>query len=130
MSELTLELTGGAQFRPGETIRCVAGWRLDEPAEALELRLFWYTAGKGDQDVGVVETERIDGPALEGTRDLSFEAPRSPHSFSGSLITLTWALELVALPSDETARQDLVISPSGREIRLGPAEAPGDGESS
>lgn len=125
MSELTIELVGRAeftpgQFRPGEQIRCVAGWQLDEPAEALEARLFWYTAGKGDQDVGVVETERIEAPSLEGSREFSFKAPRSPYSFSGTLITLTWALELVALPREEMARQELVISPSGREIRLGP----------
>ena len=120
MSELRLDVDGGTQFRPGEQIDCVANWHLDAPAEALEVRLFWYTAGKGDQDVGVVATERIDGPGLEGKRELNFKAPRSPYSFSGTLITLTWALELVALPSEETARQELVISPSGREIRLAP----------
>jgi hypothetical protein len=123
MSRLTLELADGTtEFRPGEPIRGQARWQLDEPQEAIEVRLFWYTEGKGERDVGGLETERAEGPGLEGSRGFNFEAPRAPHSFSGRLITLLWAVELVALPSGEAERVDIVVAPTGKEIRLAPAD--------
>lgn len=125
MSQLTLELNDGrTQYRPGEAIRGTANWYLDESAEALEVRIFWYTQGKGDRDVGGMETERIDSPGIEGSHEFAFTAPSAPHSFSGTLISLIWALELVVLPEGDAARQEIVVSPTGEEIRLVPVETP------
>ena len=45
-------------FRPGETVEGVAGWRLDKPPKMVELRLFWFTRGKGTEDVGGVNQMR------------------------------------------------------------------------
>ncbi len=97
-------------------------WSLVEAPEALEVRLFWFTQGKGDQDVGVVETTALDGAGREGSRDFSFTAPAAPLSFSGKLISLLWAVELVALPKGDAGRQELVISWTGREILIGSEE--------
>ena len=53
---------GGTWFKPGEMIAVNAEWYLDGPAEAIEVRLFWYTEGTGTQDVGVVQTQRVEDP--------------------------------------------------------------------
>ena len=124
MSRLTVEIEDGrTAFSPGETIRGTASWQLDQAPEEIEVRLFWYTQGKGDQDVGGVKTERVPAPGSEGSQEFAFAAPRGPHSFSGKLISVVWAVELVALPSRDAARQDLVIAPGGREIRIATAES-------
>jgi len=105
-------------FLPGETISGRTVWDVDEDAEAVELRLFWHTAGKGTEDVVIVRELRVDAPESRGERRFSFELPLGPYSFSGSLITLAWALELVALPGGELDRIDLVVAPTPVEIRL------------
>jgi len=109
---LTIEIRdSGTWFKPGETIEGTASWHLDEEAEAVEVRLFWFTQGKGARDVEVVTTRHMARPELSGTRSFEFDVPRGPYSFSGKLITLAWAVELVVLPGGETERRDLTIGP-------------------
>jgi hypothetical protein len=84
----------------------------------VELRLIWYTEGKGDQDIGVVESEPFATPAAEDRRGFSFRLPDGPYSFSGKLISLVWALEVVAEPGSRAQRLRLVVSPSKREIHI------------
>lgn len=114
---------GRTAYRPGERLEGTLSWSLDAPAKAIELRLFWYTSGKGDRDVAVVDRLRLaNPPSSESRRPFRFQLPAEPWSFSGSLITLAWALEAVVLPSNESALLDLVVSPTGEEIRLGRVE--------
>jgi hypothetical protein len=109
---------GGTWFKPGEIIEGRASWYIAEEIETIEVRLFWYTSGKGTQDVGIVRTLRTDSPETSGSRDFSIRVPDMPYSFSGRLITLSWAIELVALPSGETERLDLQIGPQPVEVDL------------
>jgi hypothetical protein len=53
-----------------------------------------------------------------GEQRVSLRAPSGPYSFSGRLISLLWALEAVAEPGGEVARREIVLSPSGEEVRL------------
>jgi len=39
-------------------------------------------------------------------------------SFSGKLISLVWALELVVLPKGASTRQEIKIGPGAKEVRL------------
>ena len=110
---------GGTWFKPGELVEGRADWQLDEEVDAVEVRLFWYTTGKGSQDVGIVRTLRVGRPDNSGHRDFSMRVPEGPYSFSGKLITLSWAIELVALPGGETERLDIRIGPTPVEVRLG-----------
>lgn len=105
-------------FRPGETVEGVAGWRLDKPPTSVELRLFWFTRGKGTEDVAVLNRHRFDAPQLEEGRRFSFVLPAEPYSFSGQLISLIWALELVVEPGERSTRVELVMSPTTEEILL------------
>lgn len=110
-------------FAPGGELHGRASWALAGTATALEIRLFWYTAGKGTVEVGVVAVRRLEKPAAEGASDFAFRLPALPFSFSGKLITLTWAVEFVVLPGDRAARAEFVLSPHGHELVL-PATAP------
>jgi hypothetical protein len=105
-------------FLPGETVSGRMVWDIDDKLEAVELRLFWHTGGKGTEDVEIVRELRVNAPESRGERRYSFELPLEPYSFSGSLITLAWALELVALPGGELDRSELVVAPTPVEIRL------------
>lgn len=119
MDSLQVETQSGASaFLPGEIVEGVAAWQLDRPAETMELRLFWYTQGKGDQDLQVVETVRFPNPELQDRRGFRVRLPAGPYSFSGKLISLLWALEVVAEPGSRAGRLSLVVSPTRREILL------------
>jgi hypothetical protein len=116
---LTLDTSDGRTwFKPGELIEGRASWYLEEEVDAIEVRLFWYTSGKGSQDVGVVRVLRTEGPETSGSRDFSIRVPEAPYSFSGKLITLAWAIELVALPSGEVERLDVLIGPRPVEVDI------------
>ena len=106
-------------FAPGQTMHGAVQWSLESVPRSLELSLFWYTAGKGTRDVGVVETLTFHHPGAFGSKAFGFTLPDGPYSFSGKLISLLWALELTCSSAHETVRQEIVVSPTGREIVLG-----------
>ena len=119
MSELKILLRDERlNFRPDETIEGVAGWRLDQPPKSVELRLLWFTRGKGTEDVGVVNSMNFPSPQIEEGRKFSFTLPQDPWSFSGQLISVIWALELVAQPGNHSTRLEIIVSPTGHEIQL------------
>ncbi|MBS0205745.1 MAG: hypothetical protein JSS49_22820 [Planctomycetes bacterium] len=122
MSELAIHLDDRTAFEPGETISVLIDWSLQIQPDAIELRAVWNTAGKGTTDVGIEQTLRIDSPNLSDSRRVSFTLPAAPYSFSGTLISLVWALELVALPSGVSCRQEITIAPDSSEIELVPWE--------
>ena len=119
MHRLNIELHDGkTTFAPGERVDGRIEWSLDADPKALEISLLWYTSGKGTRDARVVHSKRIDRPGSSGSDQFSFTLPSGPYSFSGKLISLIWALELTCTPGHETARKEIVVSPTGREILL------------
>jgi len=123
MNQLELHTPEGrTRFAPGEEIVLDTSWELDEPPERIELRVVWNTAGKGTTDLSVVQTVPVESPQPRETRRIEVVLPRQPYSFSGQLISLIWALELVAIPSETSTRQEITIAPAGREVRLGKVE--------
>lgn len=117
MNELKVTLDRG-ELRPKEKISGKVSWRVSTPVRYIELRLFWYTIGKGSEDVGVVDTLRIEDVAQAGTRGFSFILPASPYSFSGRLISLVWAVEALVEPGRECQRAEFTFAPSGKEVLL------------
>jgi hypothetical protein len=116
---LEIHVDGGAAFAPGHTLRGTLQWMGDAAPEALELRLLWYTEGRGDQDVGVARTLRIETPSAVGSSSFELEVPSGPYSCSGRLVSIRWALEAVTKPGKQTARAELVLAPGAREVELG-----------
>lgn len=116
---LRLEVDGGAsEFAPGQTIHGTATWQLDSAPASMTLRLFWYTLGKGTQDVEIVSEVVFDNPQMSESRRFTFTLPNAPYSFSGTLISLKWALELILGDEREVARLDILLSPWVTELKL------------
>jgi hypothetical protein len=108
--------SGDCSRKPRDVLELLARWSLPSPPRSLEARLFWFTRGKGTEDVGVVATRLVPAPGAHGEHRVTFTLPEAPYSFSGRLISLIWAVELVA---DQTAaRWEFVLAPEGREILL------------
>lgn len=120
MIVLEINLAGGKTgYLPGEAICGTVAWALDHPEPGIELRLFWYTQGKGSQDIILIEKKRFDQPALQAQQPFQFMAPQEPISFSGQLVSVVWALELVLDAGRGSTRSVITISPTGKEIVLG-----------
>jgi hypothetical protein len=116
---------GRTAFRPRETLAVSVLWALPEAPANLEVRLFWYTRGKGTEDVGIVAVERIENASSAGERAVTFQLPSQPWSFSGKLISLLWAVELVTEPGGRASRAEFTLSPDGKEILLHATEGAG-----
>lgn len=84
----------------------------------MELRLIWATLGPGERDFAIAETIPLPRPLAEERRPFSLKLPTAPYSFRGSLISLAWTLELVALPGEEKVRVDLTVAPDRQVIDL------------
>jgi hypothetical protein len=119
MSRLSIETpTSLTAFEPGAEIDVYLAWDLESEAEVIELRLVWNTSGKGDTDLEVVQSQRFEWPSRNESRQTTVTLPRQPYSFSGKLISLLWALELIALPGEESTRREITIAPGGREVLI------------
>lgn len=108
------------RFAPGEAIDGRVRWQLETPPDAIELRLYWATEGRGTQDVTVERRTRIEASGQEGEAAFSLEAPPGPHSFSGKLVSVGWGIEAVALPAEDRIgeRVPLVISPARQPLEI------------
>ncbi|MEO1858246.1 MAG: hypothetical protein ABGY95_12895 [Rubritalea sp.] len=111
-----------SEFLPGATISGKVIWTAAAATKKVELRLFWFTEGRGTQDIELAEERSWDA---QGQAEQAFELtlPLEPYSFSGTLISLQWALEAVTLPKENaTAKEIFTLSPNGKELILSTVE--------
>lgn len=118
---LKIELTE-KNFCAGSLVQGKVFWQIENEPEQAEIRLFWYTQGKGTTDLEVVQTQKFENPQQADERDFSLQLPAAPYSFSGKLISLVWALELVIEPGDWVERAEITMSATGAEVVLGTIE--------
>ncbi len=117
--QMTIEIEANRRtFSPGDTLAGRVSWTLDRDAKSAELRLFWYTSGKGTQNVGVDQTIPFANPEMHDRRDFRLTLPRAPYSCSGSLVSIIWALELIVEPGGKTERVGITLAPGGTEVIL------------
>lgn len=117
--ELSLQLNQDpTTLVPGQVIDGVVEWRLDSPPKTAALRLFWYTEGRGTQDVGVVEEINLPTQRREGRGTFRFTIPLAPFSFQGQLVTVKWAVELLFNKGKDVQRLDLIVSPWVEQVKL------------
>lgn len=105
-------------FTPGGLIQGAVDWEEPNAPTSAEVRLGWFTAGKGSEDHFIVKTHPLEAPQPTDLRQFSFTAPPAPYSFSGKLVSLIWAVELVLQPGDRCERCEIVIAPEGKEVLL------------
>jgi hypothetical protein len=116
MTGLHIELADDrSAFTPRESVEGRVSWSVNG-ATSAEVRLFWYTRGKGTEDVGLVDTVAFPNPQTTDQRTFRFALPEAPYSFSGKLISILWAIELIIEPGPSVERREIVMSPSGREV--------------
>ena len=119
MDPLTIEIQDmNTSFKPGQSVRGQVHWQFFKKPQTASLRLLWYTVGKGTEDAGIVQTVEFDNPAANDSRPYDFTLPVGPYSFSGQLVSLVWTLELEV--DSQCMRQDITVSPTGKEIQLYP----------
>ena len=114
------------QYLPGDAVSGSVEWSLDIDPKSAEVRLFWYTKGKGTQDVGIVQAQSFENPKRADSRSFSFTLPLGPYTFSGKLISVIWALEMIVEPGSQAIRQEIIVSPTLREVLLGEVLLAGD----
>lgn len=112
-----------ATYTPGEAIDGEVRWSdLGPRVDLLEIRLIWYTEGKGDRDVAILDRRTVAAPVAAGSHAFSFTAPDRPYSCSGKLVSLLWAIETIAFPSRDSESRIVVIGPERRGVKLGVVE--------
>lgn len=105
-------------YQPGESIEGKFVWKQIGKGIRFDIRLIWFTEGKGTRDHQTINQQLIEPKEVDGSKSFRFVAPTWPHSFSGQFISLRWAIEAVELPSEEATTVILVIAPEGQEIVL------------
>ena len=110
-------------LRPHETVTGSVEWLLEKEPRDLELRLCWFTRGRGTEESRTIEVLSL-GDTLHGERSFSFHLPAEPWSTNGTLIQIAWALEVVAKKTGSLAVAEFVVSPQRREIELREIENP------
>ena len=115
MSIQSIELEGDECCQPGSTVRGrVVGSRI-----AGEVRLFWNTCGRGTEEVGVVDRQPLSGDGR-----FSLTLAEAPFTTQGTLVSIEWGIEWVDGSGDAVDRREIVVSPSGRPIRLARVDEP------
>jgi hypothetical protein len=114
---LTIDRTP-AMFGPGERLAGTASWQRVENIRSAVVRLFWTTSGKGTTDTAVVTAQDLANPQTDDTHKFSFVLPAGPPGFSGSLITLSWGVELAIEPGELAIHREFGFGPEGKELRL------------
>lgn len=118
MNRLSIQLQQAPPaFAPGDVIEGRAEWTLEQPADAVIVRLFWFTEGKGERDVGIADEVRFDHPPAQYTSEFQFTAPEEPWSYDGSLLSIQWGIEVVCEGNRDSERVILVIAPNRSTVR-------------
>ncbi len=117
---------GRLEFGPGGAVEGVAGWQLQKQPESAHVYLMWYTIGKGDEDIGIVDEREFNVESGRQEHPFSFQLPDRPYSFEGALISLQWAIELVTDDPTEVERLDIMVSPWVKKVVLPNVDSPQD----
>ncbi|MDB5326401.1 MAG: hypothetical protein JWM57_1970 [Phycisphaerales bacterium] len=108
-------------LRPGAAVRVNVAWTTDGPAEQIEVRLVYRTAGKGTTDVVRVAAEALAFPKADDRWSATLTLPPdAPPSYDGRLLSISWYAQAEAIGPKkkvmESAELPLIVSPTGRPI--------------
>jgi hypothetical protein len=83
VSWIEIGLEGGRTgYRPGDEVVGGVAWAIEdgEPPESAEVRLVWFTRGKGDVDSALVASAELPSPGRLDRRELSLRLPEGPYT--------------------------------------------------
>ena len=112
------------KFLPGEEIQGEVMWNLQKLPKTISVNLFWFTEGQGNPDSEIVRSIELDASGLSGRQWFRLALPAAPYSFTGSLISLNWAVEVVAPPAVERGICKFSMSPLDNQSVLKAIETP------
>ncbi|MCC5844161.1 MAG: hypothetical protein JJU05_07920 [Verrucomicrobia bacterium] len=130
MNTLTLTFHQNlTRYFPGEPLRGAVNWNLEKEEKHLTVQLLWHTSGESVTNRSIVETLTWESPGRQGERAFEFTLPEAPHSFQGHLITLHWAVEVIARKNKLSEQLEFTLSPTGEPIQIpkidpDPSESP------
>ncbi len=127
MSDIRLELQLSDEttaYRPGDVVRGTLRWSAEESPRLLAAQLVWWTEGKGNRDAAVGTRQEWEYPQAEGEYSFELTAPAGPLTYHGRLISILWAVEVVAEKPEGSARTEVTMSPTGEPITLDAADDP------
>ncbi|TFH37816.1 MAG: hypothetical protein E4G99_01440 [Anaerolineales bacterium] len=108
------------RFRPGETLQgsIVVTPTNDLEARHVNIRLLWYTEGRGDRDRAIItEQDVFQGKLAAGVPayySFHFALPQQPWSYAGHYVNIVWVVEAMidlALAIDPRGQQPFVLAP-------------------
>lgn len=111
----SIQLTGDGSYRPGTVVE----GRVEGVPMVGEVRLFWNTCGRGTEEVGVVDRQRVSG---DGSFGLSL--PPVPYTTHGTLVSIAWGIEWVDDSGDALDHREIVVSPTLQAVQLQRVEQP------
>lgn len=117
MNSLTLIIPKDC-YAPQSELAGQVEWSSKNRNETIEISLYWYTTGKGTQDIEIVDEHVFDTVATSGKKSFSFKLPDQPYSFSGKLITLSWAIEAKMTSQNTRDEFEFIMSPFDAEVLL------------
>lgn len=90
-------LHGGQIFHPGQQIKgSVQIWpnQMNLKSRKIELKLEWFTEGKGDRDGEVIEKKELNFDEFKGMAadEFRFMLPNEPWSYTGHYINIIWSV--------------------------------------
>jgi hypothetical protein len=114
---VTIAPTNGDTARkPGETIELTASWSLAAAPSSVVVRLIWFARGIEVSEGAVIASKNLP-EAVRGEYPVTFTLPKAPYSFTGKVVKLHWAVELI-VGNAGTATWEFNLSPSGQAIVL------------
>ncbi len=104
------------EIRPGRPIRVRIDWSLARAPERVDVRLLLVSKAGEHDEVKILAEAPFVSVERAGSRECVLDAPSSPWSYEGALVTLRFVIEAVATPGGDV-REEIVVSPTGRPLR-------------
>lgn len=113
---ITIQIIDRGSIRPGGRVRARVDWSFERAPREVAVRLLFVSRAGEHDEVRAHGEEIFDHVERAGSRECVFDAPASPWSYEGALVTLRWVIEAVAQPGG-AAREEIVLAPEGRPRR-------------
>lgn len=126
MSQIKITLDRDGGYKDGEIISGMVEWQhvKSKKNKPMKVNLLYYTSGRGTKDVKVVE--RLEVPSDLESAAFSFPLTAYPPSFTGSLISVHWAIEAYYPATKKAELAEFVLSKTGDLVDLPEADTESD----